>query len=124
MIKILYIGLGGFIGASCRYLLSKWIEIKWESIIPNGTMVVNALGSFLLGFLMIIFLEKVSGYSNMKIIMTTGFLGAFTTFSTFSFETMMLLEDKSYLMAGLNIFGNLFFGLLAVLLGIFAARAL
>ncbi len=124
MLKILYIGIGGFIGASSRYLLSKWIEIKWESLVPNGTMVVNTVGSFLLGFLMILFLEKITGYSNFKILLTTGFLGAFTTFSTFSFETMMLLEEKSYLIAGFNILGNLTLGLLAVLLGIFAARVI
>jgi len=122
MLKILYIGIGGFMGASSRYLLSKWIEIKWDSLIPNGTLVVNTVGSFLLGFLMILFLEKVTGYTNFKILLTTGFLGAFTTFSTFSFETMMLIEKKSYLMAGINIFGNLFLGLFAVLLGIFSAR--
>lgn len=124
MLEIFYIGLGGFLGASCRFLLSKWLEIKWGSIIPNGTMVVNILGSFLLGFLMILFLEKLTGYGNLKVIMTTGFLGAFTTFSTFSFETMMLLEDKSYLLAALNIFGNLFFGLLAVFFGIIVAKFL
>jgi CrcB protein len=68
VLKIIYIGLGGFFGASFRYLLSKWVEQKWESIFPNGTLVVNIIGSFLLGFLMILFFEKAIGYSNMKII--------------------------------------------------------
>jgi len=124
MLKILYIGIGGFMGASSRYLLSKWIEIKWDSLIPNGTLVVNTVGSFLIGFLMILFLEKVTGFSNLKILLTTGFLGAFTTFSTFSYETMVLLEEKSFLMAGINIFGNLTLGILAVLIGIIAGRAI
>ena len=53
-------------GASSRYLLSKWIEIKWDSLIPNGTLVVNTVGPFLIGFLMILFLEKVTGFSNLK----------------------------------------------------------
>jgi len=124
MLKLFYIGLGGFFGAGCRYLLSKWVEIKWESIFPNGTLVVNIIGSFLLGFLMILFLEKTTDYPNLRIIITTGFLGAFTTFSTFSFETVMLLEDKSFLIAGLNIVSNLFAGILAVMLGIFLTRTL
>lgn len=124
MFQILYVGLGGFLGASCRYLISKWVELKWESIFPNGTLVVNVMGSFLLGFLMILFIDKTTGSSNLKFILTTGFLGAFTTFSTFSFETIMLLENKSFVIAGINIIGNLFLGLLAVLLGIFLARAL
>ncbi|HMA58728.1 MAG TPA: fluoride efflux transporter CrcB [Halanaerobiales bacterium] len=124
MLKILYIGIGGFMGASSRYLLSKWIEIKWDSLIPNGTLVVNTVGSFLIGFLMILFLEKVTGFSNLKILLTTGFLGAFTTFSTFSYETMVLLEEKSFLMAGINIFGNLTLGILAVLIGIIAGKAI
>ncbi len=63
-------------GASCRYLLTKWIEINWESLLPNGTLVVNAIGSFLLGFLMIVFVEKLTGLGNFKILLTTGFLGA------------------------------------------------
>jgi CrcB protein len=124
MSKIVYIGLGGFLGASSRYLISKWVEMKWENVFPSGTLVVNTLGSFLLGFLMVIFIEKTANYTNLKIILTTGFLGAFTTFSTFSFETMMLLEDQSFLIAGLNVITNLFLGLLAVMLGIFIARTL
>jgi CrcB protein len=124
MSKIVYIGLGGFLGASSRYLISKWVEMKWENVFPSGTLVVNTLGSFLLGFLMVIFIEKTANYTNLKIILTTGFLGAFTTFSTFSFETMMLLEDQSFLIAGLNIIANFFLGLLAVMLGIFIARTL
>lgn len=106
MLKIVYIGIGGFMGASSRYLLSKWIEIKWESQVPNDTLVVNPVGSFLLGFLMIIFLEKVTGFSNLKILLTAGFLGAFTTFSTFNYQTMVLLEEKCFLMAAVNVFGN------------------
>ena len=111
-------------GASSRYLLSRWIEIKWDSLIPNGTLVVNTVGSFLIGFLMILFLEKVTGFSNLKILLTPGFFAAFTTFSTFSYETMVLLEEKSFLMAGINIFGNLTLGILAVLIGIIAGRAI
>ncbi len=122
--KLLYIGLGGFLGAGSRYLLSKWVEMKWEGLFPNGTLIVNVIGSFLLGFLMVLFIEKTAAYTNLKIMMTTGFLGAFTTFSTFSFETVMLLEDKSFLIAGLNIFSNFFLGILAVMLGITLARTL
>lgn len=124
MLKLFYIGTGGFLGASCRYLLTKWVGTKWESIFPNGTLAVNVIGSFFLGFLMIFFLEKTTNYSGIKVFVTTGFLGAFTTFSTFSFETIMLLENRRYLIFIFNIFGNLLFCLLAVMLGIFLARTL
>lgn len=124
MLKLIYIGMGGFLGAGCRYLMTKWIEMRWKTLFPTGTLIVNIVGSFLLGFLMILFIEKTAGYSNLKILMTTGFLGAFTTFSTFSFETMILLEKNSFITAGLNILGNIFFGLSAVMIGILTARNL
>ena len=124
MLKIIYVGLGGFFGASCRYLLTKWAEMKWETLFPNGTLLVNILGSFLLGALMILFVEKTTGYSNAKLLIKTGFLGAFTTFSTFSYETIMLLENKNLLTAGINIISNLFLALIAAFIGILTAKNL
>ena len=122
MLKLLYIGLGGFFGAISRYSISKLLNTKWKSIIPFGTLAVNILGSFLIGLLMAFFLEKNVVQPYLRAALTTGFLGALTTFSTFGYETMQLLEDKSYIFAGVNIFSNLLFSILFVFLGIYLAR--
>ncbi len=124
MVKILYIGLGGFLGASARYLITKWVEMKWNSLFPGGTLTVNIIGSFFLGLLMMLFLEKIVITSNLKLLLTTGFLGAFTTFSTFSYETMLLIEKESFLIAGINVISNLLLSFTAVLIGFFIAKTL
>ena len=122
MFNILYIGLGGFFGAIGRYSISKWIANKYSSIFPYGTLAVNLLGSFLLGFLITYFLDKSTLNPLYRTAITTGFLGALTTFSTFGFETIMLFEEESYFFALVNIFSNLFLGLILVFLGIKLAK--
>ncbi|SDC50729.1 MULTISPECIES: fluoride efflux transporter CrcB [unclassified Candidatus Frackibacter] len=121
MLKLFYIGLGGFFGAISRYTISKWMA-QWNSTFPYGTFTVNILGSFLLGFLMTIFFEKTTISPYLRVAITTGFLGALTTFSTFAYETMSLFEDKEILLANINIFSNLIIGLIFVLAGIFLGR--
>ncbi|SFL75820.1 fluoride efflux transporter CrcB [Halanaerobium salsuginis] len=124
MFKLIFIGCGGFLGAISRYLISKWVETSFESILPFGTLAVNVLGSFLLGFLMTFFLTKAPVYPELRTAITTGFLGALTTFSTFGYETVMLLEDKNIFFASLNVLSNLIIGLLFITAGIMLARAI
>jgi CrcB protein len=124
MLKLIYIGTGGFLGAISRYLISKWVESRWESILPYGTLAVNIIGSFFLGFLMTIFLERGITQPELRVGITTGFLGALTTFSTFGYETVMLLGEKDFLLASINVLTNLLLGLTAVIIGIILARAI
>lgn len=124
MLKLIYIGFGGFLGAISRYSISKWVETRWESVFPYGTLAVNMIGSFLLGLIMTIFLEKGITHPYLRVAITTGFLGALTTFSTFGYETMMLLEDKEVLFAGVNILANLILGLISVMIGIIIGRTI
>jgi|SRR6056297_2749997 len=124
MFKFIYIGFGGFLGAISRYTISKWIGTKFESTIPYGTLTVNILGSFVLGFLMTFIINKTNVSPNIRLALTTGFLGALTTFSTYAYETIILIEDKNYYLAGFNILSNLLLGLIFVLLGIFLAKAI
>lgn len=124
MLKLIYIGFGGFLGAISRYSISKWVETRWESVLPYGTLTVNMIGSFLLGLIMTIFLEKGITHPYLRVAITTGFLGALTTFSTFGYETMMLLEDKEVLFAGVNILANLILGLIFVMIGIIIGRTI
>ncbi len=112
---IVLIGLGGFFGAISRYLVSGWTQHLFPNY-PIGTLTVNVLGSFLIGFLAIFLQEHAAVAYRMIII--TGFLGALTTFSTFSYESVMLLQSGAYTKALSSIFLNLILTLSATTLGI------
>jgi len=121
--RILAIGCGGFIGAVLRYWISGWVYSLGHGGFPTGTLVVNVVGSFLLG-LVVGLAEHFVIHPNLQPFLTIGLLGAFTTFSTFSFETMALLEGGSYSKALLNVGASVMLGLVAVLVGLVAGRAL
>jgi len=116
LLQLLSIGIGGFFGAITRFLISLAIQ-KWVGVVfPLGTLVVNVLGSFLIGFLYMYFSHVIHPIAKMGLM--TGFLGALTTFSTFSLETVLLLQDGLYLKAGLNILLNVVLSILATILAI------
>ncbi len=122
LMNILIIGMGGFIGAILRYLLSGWTHRIAGASFPYGTLAVNVLGSFLLGFFLIIAEGRFIVTPQIRNLIAIGLLGAFTTYSTFSFETIMLLREMMYFQALLNMALNLILGLIAVWLGITLAR--
>lgn len=124
MIKILFIGLGGAIGAISRYLLSGWFQSKYDSLFPLGTFMVNMIGTFLLGFLFVLFTEKYLLNSTLRSVITIGILGAFTTYSTFSIETINLIEISMWKSAILNVVLSIFVGLIFGWLGIMLAKSL
>ena len=104
MNTVLAVGIGGFFGAISRYLIATWIQKLSSSFFPIGTLSVNVIGSFLIGFLYLYFSHTIN--PTLKAMLITGFLGALTTFSTFSLETLLLLQEGLYLKAGLNILLN------------------
>ena len=112
----LIIGLGGFIGAILRYWISGWIQSGVVTF-PLGTLGVNFLGSLLLALIM--YTSEYRGFVGMetRVFLTIGVLGSFTTMSTFSFESMKLLEQNQYIFFGLNLVGTVTICLLAVYLG-------
>jgi fluoride exporter len=120
----LLVGVGGFIGANARYVVAAMVGALFETRFPLGTFLINVSGSFLLGALGVIVGEKVSPSSDaLRLALGVGFLGAFTTFSTFEFETHALFEDGSWLVATANVVFSVLLGLLAVRAGIVVAKA-
>lgn len=123
MPKLLVVGMGGFIGAILRYWLSGWVYRVSPGDFPNGTLVVNLIGSFALGLVLGVVESHVLTPAT-QLFLTIGLLGAFTTFSTFSFETYALIEIGSFGKAALNVGLSLATGLLAVAAGLGLGRAI
>ncbi len=119
----LLIGIGGFLGANARYLVAGWITARLGASFPYGTLVINVSGSFILGFFLIFISERLV-HANWRLFFAIGFLGAYTTFSTFSFENFALIQERSYVLALANMLGSVFLGLMAVVAGIVVARLL
>ena len=120
----LLIGIGGFLGTNARYLVGSWIAQRFGIYFPYGTLVINVSGSFILGFLTVLISERALPHPNWQLFFAVGFLGAYTTFSTFSFESLALLLERSFLLAVANVVGSVVLGLIAVLAGMMAARLL
>ena len=118
----LLIAVGGGAGAVARYGIGGWVQARAGFAFPWGTLVVNLLGSLLLGFALR-YLEGVRVGPDMRALVSVGILGAFTTFSTFSYETVALLEEGAFSRALAYAIGSLVLGLLAVYAGIAGAGA-
>ena len=99
----LIVFIGGGIGAAARYWLSGFVYRFLDPVFPYGNLVVNVTGSFLIGILMALFEERFVVDPMIKVFLTIGILGGFTTFSSFSYETVALLRSGELLFAGLNI---------------------
>jgi len=124
MINIMYIAAGGALGAVMRYLVSTGIHSILGRGFPYGTLTVNVLGSFLMGFLFIFMFERSSLGPEWRALILIGFLGAFTTFSTFSIETLNLVESGAMARAMANILVSVITCILATWLGVILGRQL
>ncbi len=110
---LLFIGTGGFFGAISRYLVATYVQKLSGGFFPVGTLSVNVLGSFIIGFAAMYFSQTIQ--PEYKALVITGFLGALTTFSTFSLENVTLLQDGEFSKAALNIFLNVTLTLVATM---------
>ena len=111
-------------GGLSRYYLSGWIYTLLGRSFPYGTLVVNMIGSYLIGLIMELALRSTALSETWRLGLTVGFLGGLTTFSTFSYETFKLLEDGQFLLATVNVLASVLICLLCTLLGIVTIRAL
>ncbi len=124
MQKVLAIGIGGFIGSNLRYWISYLVNSNFKTHHFWGTLSVNMMGCIIIGALMSYHLNISEIDSNMKLLVITGLLGALTTFSTFSFETVELLQNARFNLAIINVLMNVFLGLGAVAIGFEAVKRL
>jgi len=124
MTRFLFVCLGGAIGTGARYLVMLWAAAAFGPAFPAGTLIVNVAGSFLLGFLAQLSLTTELFSLDMRLLLTTGIMGGFTTYSTFNYETTGLLRSGSWLFGTINLFATVAGCLAAGLLGMILARLL
>ena len=124
MSRFLWICLGGAAGTGARYLLSGWVLRLAGPGFPWGTLAVNALGSFLLGILLEVSLATDLFPPTLRLALTTGVMGGFTTYSTFNYETLQLFQQEDWLLGGANLLATVVLCLAAGGIGVVAGRLL
>jgi CrcB protein len=124
MEKFLLISVGAIFGANTRYWLGTWLTEKLGSSFPFGTMVINVTGSFIIGFFMTLATERFLIDPRWRYLVVVGFLGAYTTFSTFAYDSFGLLQKGQWGAFLLNVFGSTVIGIAAVGLGIFCGKSI
>jgi len=122
--KLALIAAGGALGALCRYGLAGFVHRFAPAGFPYGTSAVNILGCFLFGLVFTLADERLYIRPELRVFLLVGFMGAFTTFSTYIFETAQLARDFQWLAAGINLAAQIIIGFAALALGMAAGRVL
>lgn len=117
MLNYITVFAGGGVGATTRYVLATWIGQKWGRSFPLGTFVINVSGSFVIGLLMTLMAERFTENPQWRLLLVVGFLGGYTTFSSFEYETGKLVTDGEFLYAVLNVVLSVTAGFVALKLG-------
>ena len=123
MIKYVMVGIGGFLGAVARFWLGGYIGNRMGTRFPYGTFIINCSGSFVIGFIVTLLAERTHWSPNWRYLIPIGFVGAYTTFSTFEYETFRALQEGSVIIAGLNVVASVLVGFVAVWMGVMAGQA-
>ena len=117
MLKMIWlVGTGGFLGSVARFLISRFIELKYPASFPYGTFAVNVAGCLLIGILYGLTVKNVTS-PELRLLFATGFCGGFTTFSTFSYEFLTLMQDSQFYYAFLYVAGSVLIGFIAAWMG-------
>ena len=117
------ISLGAIAGALCRYYLTLWFVQRFQSSFPHGTFFINLTGCFSMGLFVTLIGERTLNLPpEVRLMVTTGFLSAYTTFSTYGLESVILLRDRHLTAANFYWLGSAFLGLVSVQLGVMLAR--
>lgn len=120
--EFLWVGIGGFFGANLRYILGIAIANRLSMAFPYGTMIINVTGALLIGFILTILTERVISDPLWRQLVVIGFLGGYTTFSSYTFEAAALMQNGRWTSALLYVVGSNVLGLIACLAGIVLAR--
>lgn len=119
--KYLVVGVGGFVGANARFIVGTWVGQRWGTEFPVGTFVINVTGCFILGAFQALSL-RLAWSDQWRLLIAIGFVGAYTTFSTFEYESFQLVSQGASAKALLNVGGSVVVGFLAAYAGVVAAR--
>ncbi|MDH5257758.1 MAG: fluoride efflux transporter CrcB [Gammaproteobacteria bacterium] len=122
MTNLIAIAVGGAFGALSRYGASQWVYSLLGRSFPFGTLVVNVAGSFVMGFLAVLLIERLVAGPELRAFLMIGFLGSFTTFSTFSLETVNLISSGEVIKAGVNMLISVFVCVTACWFGMLLGR--
>lgn len=120
--KYLLILAGGGAGSLLRYVAGSAIMARFGSRFPLGTLAINVTGSFLIGVLMTLFTERYQPHTNLRLLLVVGFLGGYTTFSSFEWETYAAIREGGFWMGLTNVVGSVGMGYIAVWVGALLAR--
>ena len=118
MLAVLLVAIGGGIGSATRYLVGGWFAARFGSAFPYGTFAINVTASFIVGFFLAFAQERVSLAPNLRLFVAVGFIGGYSTFSTFEYESVRLLQDGEMLLGAIYLLGSVITGGLAVIGGI------
>jgi CrcB protein len=118
------VGVGGGIGALIRYYVASWIQPAWWPGFPFGIFIVNITGGLVMGLLTALMALKLNASPEMRAFLTTGILGGYTTFSTFSLDSALLIERGAWGQAALYVIGSAVLSILAIFVGFWAVRAI
>lgn len=121
---ILWIGLGGFLGVNARYFIGRAMIDRFGVEFPWGTLVANLTGAFLIGIVAESLASLMIENETYRLLLIVGFLGGYTTFSSFAFESISLMEDDRWLRAGAYILGSTTLGIIACFIGMTIGRRL
>ncbi len=124
MLDFLAISLGAVVGANLRYWMSRYTARILGPVFPYGTLIINVLGSFLVGFFVIWTTERVMVDPRWRLLVVVGFCGGYTTYSSYAFETMAFLETGQWMLMTINFLSNNLLACLAALAGMALARVL
>ena len=122
MDKFILISLGGILGANTRYWLGGWAAQRWGTTFPFGTLIINMSGRLVLGFFLTLTTERFLLDPRWRVLFVIGFLGAYTTFSTYTYESVNLMLNGQWQLGLLNLLGSALLGGVAVAIGIFLGR--
>jgi CrcB protein len=124
MTKYLMVALGGALGSVLRFWAGTFVSARMGTRFPWGTLVINITASFLIGVIMTVLADRANWSANWRYLIPIGFIGGYSTFSTFEWETLRVFQDGDLLFAALNVVGSVVAGFVAVWLGVITGKVI